>query len=221
MFCSLQAKRKGLDNAQKQQLGGTGKKPFMYSFANVIFKKVKLALGLQEMKFGFTGAAPIQKQTLEYFGSLGININEVYGMSECTGACTWSTDNCHLWGSCGFAVPGVEVKVFQFAEDGTKTECPPAAQIFHPTEQEQGELCYRGRNIMMGYMANPELGPDHVAEIEKKNQSAIDDDGWLHSGDKGCMDSQGTLRHKTNPRNTAVTGLLTIDNCVDVVVFVR
>jgi hypothetical protein len=36
--------------------------------------------------------------TLEYFGQLGIQINEVYGMSECTGAVTWSTDHAHKWG---------------------------------------------------------------------------------------------------------------------------
>ena len=40
---------------------------------------------------------------------------QVYGMSECTGACTWSTDRAHVWGSCGFAMPGVEMKVVQRA----------------------------------------------------------------------------------------------------------
>ena len=137
------------------------------------------------------GAAPIQVQTLSYYGGLGININEVYGMSECTGAVTWSTDQTHLWGSCGFAVPGCEVKVFRVADDGSKTECPPATDIFAPTEEQQGELCYRGRNIMMGYMANPDLGQEHLDEIEKKNRSAIDEDGWLHSGDKGCVGTTG------------------------------
>jgi long-subunit acyl-CoA synthetase (AMP-forming) len=32
--------------------------------------------------------------------------------------------------------------------------------MFAPTEAEQGELCYRGRNVMMGYLANPDLGND-------------------------------------------------------------
>lgn len=49
------------------------------------------------------------------------------------------------------------------------------------------ELCYRGRHIMMGYLANPSLGAEHVAEIEQKTADAIDADGWLHSADKGCV----------------------------------
>eukprot|EP00750_Incisomonas_marina_P014834 INCI17894.1.p1 GENE.INCI17894.1~~INCI17894.1.p1 ORF type:complete len:802 (-),score=146.16 INCI17894.1:357-2762(-) len=186
------AKKKGMLHARACQLGGTGAKPSGYGMANsIVLKKVKAALGLQTMKFGFTGAAPIQVQTLEYFGSLGIQINEVYGMSECTGACTWSTDATHVWGSCGFAIPGVEMKVMRPQDDGSFVECPRAKDMFHPTEEEQGELCYRGRNIMMGYMANPDLGDAHLKEIEEKNKGAIDADGWLHSGDKGCLSESG------------------------------
>ncbi len=40
---------------------------------------------------------------------------------------------------------------------------------------------------MMGYLANPLLGEEHVAEIEKKTAEAIDAEGWLHSADKGCV----------------------------------
>merc|ERR1712196_698317 len=59
---------------------------------------------------------------------------------------------------------------------------------------ERGEICYRGRNIMAGYMANPALGAEHVKTIQKKCKDAIDADGWLHSGDKGCMDERKMLR---------------------------
>ena len=48
--------------------------------------QVKQTLGLDACKYAFTGAAPITVDVLEYFGALGIQINEVYGMSECTGA---------------------------------------------------------------------------------------------------------------------------------------
>ena len=47
---------------------------------------------------------------------------------------------------------------------------------------------------MMGYLANPELGDDHVSEIEKKTSDAIDAEGWLHSEDKGCIDEHGFYR---------------------------
>merc|ERR1719437_39931 len=46
----------------------------------------------------------------------------------------------------------------------------------------------------MGYMANPNFGPEHVKEIEEKNRAAIDKEGWMHSGDKGCIDTNGMLR---------------------------
>merc|ERR1719493_54608 len=47
---------------------------------------------------------------------------------------------------------------------------------------------------MMGYMANPDFGEEHVADISKKNADTIDKWGWLHSGDKGCIDTNGMVR---------------------------
>jgi long-chain-fatty-acid--CoA ligase ACSBG len=60
------AKGKALEYARNCQLGGTGLKPGGYGMANsLVLSKVKAALGIQHVKFGFTGAAPIQVQTLE------------------------------------------------------------------------------------------------------------------------------------------------------------
>ena len=188
---STWGKGKGLEHQYSTQLGGTGEYPWFHGLANsIVGAPVAAKLGLDECKYGFTGAAPISKDTLEYFGSLGINVNEVYGMSECTGAVTFSCDAAHQWGSCGYALPGCELKILR--EDGS--EAPLAEDIFNPTEEEQGEICYRGRNIMAGYMANPDLGKAHVAEIQGKVDEAIDKNGWLHSGDKGCLSKLKMLK---------------------------
>jgi len=186
-------KRKLLAHQMNCQMGGSGKKYFGHELADMVLGKARGALGLDKCKFGFTGAAPITVDTLEYFGSLGIQINEIYGMSECTGAVTCSVDSGHIWGSCGWALPGVELKVLRTDLEGN-VECPKARDLMHPSEEEQGELCYRGRNIMMGYLANPDLGQEHVNLIRKKTSDAVDGEGWLHSGDKGCMDKRGMFR---------------------------
>merc|ERR1719324_796057 len=47
---------------------------------------------------------------------------------------------------------------------------------------------------MMGYMAQADLGPDHVADIKRKNAETIDAEGWLHSGDKGMITEQGMVK---------------------------
>ena len=58
-----------------------------------------------------------------------------------------STDAAHVWGSCGWEMPGCEMRVFQVREDGSKTECPPAKDLFNATEEEQGAStsCVRRR----------------------------------------------------------------------------
>lgn len=191
---STTAKKKGLQYQTARQLGGNGKVPSFYGVYGILLKVIKGKLGLSKCKFACAGAAPMTKECLSYFGSLGINVNEVYGMSESCGATTFSTEEAHEWGSVGFELPGTEVKCFKVDAGGKKMECPRAPSIFGAAEEFQGELCYRGRHIMMGYMAQPALGDDHVATINEKNADAIDEEGWLHSGDKGVISKRGMIR---------------------------
>ncbi|PRP97534.1 Long-chain-fatty-acid--CoA ligase FadD15 [Enhygromyxa salina] len=108
--------------------------PLTYGLADkLVFSKVKQRLGLDNSILNVTSAAPIAKETLDFFASLGVLINEVYGMSECSGPATMSTPNKFRIGWIGWQLPGAEVKV---AEDG--------------------ELCMRGRNVFKGYYKNPE-----------------------------------------------------------------
>jgi len=190
------SKSKALAHAKNLRLGGDGSAPFNHCLAMRVLGAVKSQVGLDKCKYALTGAAPIRVDTLEYYGSLGIYINEVYGMSESTGVCTLSTDQAHQWGSCGWQLPGTEVKCFKVDPSNLniKTECPPAPSLDATEDEFMGEICFRGRGIMMGYLACKEMGEKHVAEIEKKTADTIDSEGWLHSGDKGLKTQTGMVK---------------------------
>ena len=94
----------------------------------------------------------------------------------------------------GFEMHGTQVKVFQETneEGGKKVEAKVCADVFNPKEEEQGELCYRGRHIMLGYLACKDLNDEET--VRKNNEAAIDSEGWLHSGDKGCRGVNNFIR---------------------------
>merc|ERR1712176_1268156 len=190
------SKAKALDHAKNIRLGGDGSSPSGHCLAMKILGAVKTQVGLDKCKYALTGAAPIHVDTLEYYGSLGIYINEVYGMSESTGVVTLSSDQAHQWGSCGWQLPGTEVKCFKVdsSDLNKKTECPPAPSLESGEDEFQGEICFRGRGIMMGYLACKDMGDKHVAEIQKKTSETIDAEGWLHSGDKGLKTQAGMIK---------------------------
>lgn len=133
----------------------------------LVFGQVRAALGLDQCSVCLTGAAPISRSTLEFFGSLGLPVLELYGMSECTGPQTMSLPEAYRIGSCGRALPGCELKI-EHVEERDK--------------EGEGEICYRGRHIMLGYLGD-----------EKNSIGALDDAGFLHSGDVGRVDEGGFL----------------------------
>ena len=56
----------------------------------ILFSQLHQKLGLDRCQMLICGAAPISKETLEYFQSLSLPLNEIYGMSESTGPVTIS-----------------------------------------------------------------------------------------------------------------------------------
>jgi len=150
------AKSAGLEHSKRSQFGSSGGAPWGYGCANsLVLKKIQEALGLDKAKGCFTAAAPIAPETLWYFAQLDIPVYEVFGQSECTGPHTVSFAKQWKVGYCGRPLAGTESKIVP----------------------ENGELCYRGRHIFMGYMYMPE-----------KTAETIDDEGFLHSGDVAEFD---------------------------------
>ncbi|KAM9464854.1 long-chain-fatty-acid--CoA ligase ACSBG2-like [Salvelinus alpinus] len=131
---------------------------------NLVFKKVHWAMGLDRCRNCLTGAAPITRETLEYFMSLRLPLYELYGMSESTGPHTISWENNFKIMSCGKVVNGCQTKLDKPDEDGN------------------GEICFWGRHVFMGYLNETE-----------KTEEALDQQGWLHSGDLGKHDKDNFL----------------------------
>merc|ERR1712013_562651 len=154
------AKSKALKGHQNMEAGRPV--PYGWTLGTTILKKVRKALGLDRAKYVITAAAPISKQTLEYFQSINIPLMEVYGCSESTGCLTLNTPKESRITSIGKCLPVNEYDIGNKDEDGS------------------GELMYRGRNIFMGYLNN-----------EEKTKESINDDGWLLTGDVGKVDDDG------------------------------
>jgi len=183
-------KAKNVRNAKQRQMGGSGTEECCTCAANIIGNMVRKKVGLDQCLFNITGAAPIRAETLEYFASIGLDIFELYGMSEMTATSTCNKPGASVWGTIGGKMDGMEVGVF----DGDKLITSYFTHGEAIPENTQGEIRVRGRNIMMGYMGNPALGQEHIDTIIKKNKDAINDDGWILSGDKGAKSTDGMFK---------------------------
>ncbi|KAK7173629.1 hypothetical protein R3I93_003449 [Phoxinus phoxinus] len=151
--------------ASYNAMNGDSSVPWGFTLANhLVFKNVLKALGLDRCKACFTGAAPITKDTLEYFMSLHIPVFELYGMSESTGPHSISCAEGYRIMSCGKVLTGCKTKLDKPDSDGN------------------GEICFWGRHVFMGYLNMPD-----------KTEEALDAEGWLHSGDLGKHDSNDFL----------------------------
>ena len=101
-------------------------------------------------------------------------ITIVYGQTEASPGCTMSSTDDSLEvrvSTVGRALPEIECKIV----DPETGEDLPVGQI--------GEFVARGYNIMKGYYKMP-----------KATSSAIDKDGWLHTGDLACMTEDGNYK---------------------------
>jgi len=115
-----------------------------------------------------SGAAPLPVQILKEFeAKFHIPLIEGYGLSEASPVVTKNPlDSTRKPGSIGLPIPDVQVTIQD--EDGAEL-----------ADYKHGELCVRGKNVMLGYWNQP-------AETTKVMR-----DGWLLTGDIGYRDSEG------------------------------
>jgi long-chain acyl-CoA synthetase len=156
---------------QQQKKSVTGLLAFKHKLANrLVFSKVQAAIG-GNLVYAVSGSAPLNKALAEFFHACGILILEGLGMTENTSFSNVNRYDNYKFGTVGQLGPGIEQKI-----------------------NPDGEVLFRGKNIMLGYYKNPE-----------ETAETIDHDGWLYTGDIGEIDEDGFLRITDRKKDIIVT----------------
>ncbi|MFH1058686.1 MAG: AMP-binding protein [Pseudomonadota bacterium] len=151
-------------------------------FIAILEHKLFNKFDFSSLRTGIMAGAPcpvkVMEQVIERMNMREVTI--AYGLTENSPVMTQTRpedDIARRTQSVGRALPAIEVRI---VDPETGRDLPPGAQ---------GEVCCRGYSVMKGYYNQPEA-----------TAAAIDQDGWLHSGDLGVMDADGYLaitgRHK-------------------------
>jgi long-chain acyl-CoA synthetase len=129
-----------------------------------VFSKVRDLLGLDEVEHFAVGAAPTPPEVIEFFLAFGIEICELWGMSETSSAATLNPPGAVRVGTVGKPLPGVEIKL---AEDG--------------------EILVHGPIVMKGYRNMPEKTAEALSEdgwLASGDIGEFDADGYLRIVDR-------------------------------------
>ena len=137
---------------------------------------------LGQVRYCFSAAASMARELVRQWKErTGLNIFEAYGMTETASMVTYNHYHQHRVGSVGQAVGSNEVCIMD-----------PQGQPL-PMGQE-GEICTRGRNVMLGYLDDPQ------ASQEARWGS------WLRTGDIGYLDRDGYLFIVDRLKDLIITG---------------
>ncbi|MDD9301981.1 MAG: long-chain fatty acid--CoA ligase [Desulfobacter sp.] len=166
--CAVGAEVSQLKVAKKPIPAGLSLK---YKIANkLIFSKIQNALG-GNVKWCISGAAPLNPEIARFFHGAGLLILEGLGMTENT-----SFSNVNRIDDYDFGVVG-----------------PPGAGIFHKIADD-GEVLFKGRNVMKEYYKMPDETQDNFTE-----------DGWLKTGDLGSIDKNNVLKITGRKKDLIIT----------------
>ena len=143
---------------------------------------------LSSLRTGIMAGSPcpveVMKQVVERMGMTEVSI--CYGMTETSPVSTQTArdDSIDLRVSTvGRVHPHVEIKVIDPESGRTVPRGVP------------GEFCTRGYSVMLGYWDEPE-----------KTAEAIDDGGWMHTGDIAVMDDEGYVNITGRIKDMVIRG---------------
>ncbi|XP_003380550.1 lonCoA ligase 5 [Trichinella spiralis] len=137
----------------------------------LVFKKVREEIG-GNVRIIISGSAPASPAVLTFArAAFSCTVLEGYGQTECVAAACLTLEGDHVAGHVGPPSPSCIIKLVDV----------PDMNYF--AKNNQGEVCIKGPNVFHGYYKDPE-----------RTREALDEDGWLHTGDIGEWTSRGSLK---------------------------
>ncbi len=131
------------------------------------------------------GGAALNHEVEAFLKKINFRFTVGYGMTECGPLISYTYWENFIAESCGRTLPGIMQSCLKTA-DGMDA----GTAVINGRTMPMGEICVKGENVMLGYYKNPEA-----------TAAAIDSEGWLHTGDMGCIAEDGTIfirgRYKT------------------------
>jgi long-chain acyl-CoA synthetase len=118
----------------------------------LVYAPLRDQLGLRKLRAATTGGAAIGPEVIQFFRAMGVNLKQLYGMTECSAPATVQRDGAVKVDSAGPPIPGVEVKI-----------------------SDSGEVLLRGPGLFVGYYKDPEA----TARTLKGGWLASGDAGFL------------------------------------------
>ena len=129
-----------------------------------------------EVVIFIVGGAPMNQETEAFLLKIKFPIT---GMTECAPLISFTTDDLFKAGSCGMYIK-------EYLDLRIDSPDP---------EHTAGEIIVKGEHVMLGYYKN-----------EKDTHAVLDPDGWLHTGDMGTVDPDGTLYIRGRSKTMILTG---------------
>lgn len=145
----------------------------------LVFNKIKAKLG-GRFKSGISGGGALPSQVDNFFGAVGIQLLEGYGLTETAPVIAVRRYSKPRPGCVGQLVNDTDVKIV----DDEGRSLPPG---------HKGLVMVRGGQVMKGYYKRPDL-----------TALVLSEDGWLNTGDLGMMTRDGEIKITGRAKDTIV-----------------
>mmetsp|Transcript_33475 Transcript_33475/g.51401 ORF Transcript_33475/g.51401 Transcript_33475/m.51401 type:complete len:295 (+) Transcript_33475:726-1610(+) len=139
----------------------------------LIFNKIRDIIG-GRVRLMLTGSAPISGDVINFLKvCFCAPIHEGYGQTESAAASCLSSSLDPEAGHVGGPLSCLMVRLKDLPEMG----------YMSTDKNPRGEICFKGNSVFKGYFKN-----------EEKTKEALDEEGWLHSGDVGLVNPNGSIK---------------------------